>query len=178
MTNTPAKAQANPSTDAVASAAAPAARKRIPMSVPVRKLEVPDLPGYHLHWFLEKNVPRAIQAAYEFVDFQELPINQTMLGSDVRSSGSADLGDRVRVLSGVSELSHPEYLVLMKLRQEYWLEDRAEIDRITASRLAPIFRGEKILDSDELQVSSDDQALRYVKTALFNRPTRKVTKTT
>ena len=134
--------------------------------------------GYHLHWFLEKNVPRALQAAYEFVDFHEIPINQTGVGSDVSSSGSADLGDRVRVLSGVSEQSHPEYLVLMKLPIEYWLEDRKKIDEVNAARLAPIFRGEKILDSDEHQVSRDDQELRYVKTALFNRPTRKVTKTT
>jgi len=147
------------------------------MSVPLRKLEVPDLPGWHLHWFLEKNVPRAIQAAYEFVDFRELPINSTGIGTSLEG-GSADLGDRVRVLSGVSELSHPEYLVLMKLREEYWLEDRRAIDERNAARMGSIFRGEKILDSDELKVSSDDQALRYVKTALFNRPTRKVTKTT
>jgi hypothetical protein len=26
-------------------------RKRIPMAVPVQKLSVPDIPGYHLHWF-------------------------------------------------------------------------------------------------------------------------------
>jgi hypothetical protein len=178
MTESVAKAKPNPSADSVAEAAKPAARKRIPMSVPIRKLEVPEIPGYHMHWFLEKNVPRALQAAYEFVDFNEVPTSQTGLGNDVRSSGSADLGDRIRVLSGVGENSHPEYLVLMKLPEEFWLEDRKKIDELNASRLSVIFRGEKILDSDELKVSSDDQALRYVKTALFNRPTRKVTRTT
>lgn len=177
MNESPAKAKANPSTDTVAAAATPAARKRIPMSVPIRKLEVPDLPGYHLHWFLEKNVPRAMQAAYEFVDFNEIPTNSNGLGTDV-SEGSSDLGSRIRVLSGVGEHSHPEYLVLMKLREEYWLEDRKKIDDLNAARMGTIFRGEKILDSDEMQVSHDDQALRYVKTALFNRPTRKVTKST
>jgi hypothetical protein len=176
MNESPAKAKPNPSVDSVAEAAKPAVRKRIPMSVPTRKLEVPDMPGWHLHWFTEKNVPRALQAAYEFVDINEVPTHQAVLGSDVSSSGTADLGSRVRVLSGVGEFSRPEYLVLMKLREEYWLEDRAKIDARNAERLGVIFRGEKILDSDQMQVSSDDQALRYVKTALFNRPTRKVTK--
>jgi len=178
MSDSPAKAKPNPSFNEAVETAKPATRKRIPMSVPIRKLEVPEMPGWHLHWFLEKNVPRALQAGYEFVDFNEVPTNQTGLGNDVRSSGSADLGDRVRVLSGVTENSHPEYLVLMKLPEEFWLEDRRKIDEINAARMGVIFRGEKILDSEDLKVSSDDQALRYVKTALFNRPTRKVTKTT
>lgn len=177
MTTEP-EAKVNPSINKSKEAAKLAPRKRIPMSVPIRKLEVPDIEGYHLHWFLEKNVPRALQAAYEFVDFREIPVNQTGVGNDVTSSGSADLGERVRVLSGVSEQSHPEYLVLMKLPIEYWLEDRKKIDEVNAARLSPIFRGEKILDSEEHQVARDDQELRYVKTALFNRPTRKVTKTT
>jgi hypothetical protein len=171
-------AKTNPSTNLLKEASKPATRKRIPMSVPVRKLEVPDLPGWHLHWFLEKNVPRAVQAAYEFVDFDELPVNQAGLGTGLQTSGSADLGGRVRQLSGVSELSHPEYLVLMKLREEYWLEDRAAIDKRNAERLGSIFRGEKILDSEAHRVSADDQALRYVKVALFNRPVRKLAKTT
>jgi hypothetical protein len=176
-TESPDDPKPNPSFSKVTELKQPAKRKRIPMSVPVRKLEVPEMEGWHLHWFLEKNIPRALQAAYEFVDFQELPINSTGLGQDV-SEGSADLGDRVRVLSGTNEHSHPEYLVLMKLPEEFWLEDRKKIDELNAARMGSIFRGEKILDSEEHQVSRDDQELRYVKTALFNRPTRKVTKST
>jgi hypothetical protein len=153
-------------------------RKRIPMSVPQRKLEVPEIPGYHLHWFREVNVPRAIQAAYEFVKTDELPINQISLGSSVDSSGNTDLGTNVRVIGAINELNHPEYLVLMKLREEYWREDRAEIDAKAASKMKAIFRDEVILDDPSHPPDADTQALRYVKTAVFNRPTRKVKQVT
>lgn len=160
---------ANPSN----SAPVAGTRKRIPMSVPMRRLEVPDMPGFHLHWFKEINVPRAQAAAYEFVEMNEVSVNQTGVATSGEISGSADLGNRVRVLGGVSELSHPEYLVLMKLREEYWNEDRAVIDQANAKRMGAIFNKEQILDSDKHQVSGDDQALRYVSKAVMNRPARK-----
>jgi len=148
------------------------------MSVPSQKLEVPEIPGYHLHWFLEKNVPRALQAAYEFVEDHEVPVNQRGVATSGEVSGSADLGARIRVLSGVSELSHPEYLVLMKLREEYWLEDRAEIDKAHAAKMSGIFRGEEIVNPTGAEQKGNDASLRYasatVTGGVFNRPTRKV----
>jgi hypothetical protein len=156
----------------------PNGRKRIPMSVPQRKLEVPEIPGYHLHWFREINVPRALQAAYEFVKMDELPINQLNTASSVDSSGNTDLGTNVRVIGAVTELNHPEYLVLMKLREEYWREDRQEIDAQAARRMQAIFRDEVILDDPNHPADADTKALRYVKTAVFNRPTRKVKQVT
>ena len=44
-------------------------RKRIPMSVPVQRLEVAEIPGYHLHWFLStpERLQRALDGGYEFV---------------------------------------------------------------------------------------------------------------
>ena len=38
-------------------------RKRIPMSVPVQRLEAPDIPGHHLHWFVgsSERLQRALE---------------------------------------------------------------------------------------------------------------------
>lgn len=149
------------------------ARKRIPMSVPMRRLEVPELPGWHLHWFRESNVARAQQAGYEFVEDSEVLVSSRSIASDSQLSGNADLGTRIRVHSGVTELNHPEYLVLMKLQEHYWQEDREKLDAVNAQKIAGIFQNEQIMDSGENPVSGDDKALRYVKTAVFNRPTRK-----
>ncbi|CAM5998762.1 unnamed protein product [Sphagnum balticum] len=133
------------------------------MSVPHQRLEVPEIPGYHLHWFLEKNVPRALQAAYEFVEDSEVPVHQRGVATSGEVSGSADLGSRIRILAGVSELSLPEYHVLMKLREEYWLEDRAEIDKAHALKMGGIFRGEEIVNPQGAEQSGSDANLRYVK---------------
>jgi hypothetical protein len=172
QTNSPSKAQPNPSlsTKPVVDEVKQA-RKRIPMSVPVRKLETPELPGFHLHWFKEMNVPRALAAAYTAVTADEIPTGLVIAGA---VSGNADLGTNIRVIAGVSEMNHPEYLVLMKLKQEYWDEDRKAIDAINAAKMSGIFRNEEILDDPAHRVAADDKALRYVKTAVFNRPTRKV----
>lgn len=153
-------------------------RRRIPMSVPMRRLEVPDLPGFHLHWFREINVARAQQAGYDFVNDDEILVTSRSVATNSELTGNADLGTRIRVHSGVTELNHPEYLVLMKLPEHFWEEDKAALDAANAKRLGGIFKGEKIMDSPESPVSGDDSALRYVKTAVFNRPTRKARTTT
>lgn len=155
-------------------------RKRIPMSVPQQRLQVPEIPGYHLHWFKESNVPRALAAYYEPVGIDEVPVHQRGVATHNAISGSQDLGTGVKIISGVTEFNHAEYLVLMKLRQEYWDEDRAEIDRKNADRMGAIFRNEQILNPDSVRKSgqtADDKALQYVSAKmdkpLFNRPTRK-----
>ncbi len=168
---------AEPKPNPAARGETPGRRKRIPMSVPHQRLQVPEIPGYHLHWFLEKNVPRALQAAYEFVEDSEVPVHQRGVATSGEISGSADLGSRIRILSGVSELAHPEYLVLMKLREEYWQEDRAEIDKQNAIRMGGIFRGEQILNERGEAESATSDPKRYSTVSasgVFNRPTRKV----
>ena len=57
-------------------------RVRIPMSVPLRRLEVPEIDGYHCHWIKESNIPRALQAFYEFVNDHEVPINQRGIATE------------------------------------------------------------------------------------------------
>jgi hypothetical protein len=153
-------------------------RARVPMSVAMRKLETPEIPGYHLHWIKESNIPRALAAYYEFVEDSEVPINQRNPGLDTEISGNTDLGARVSIAAGIGANNLPERLYLMKLAEEFWIEDRAKIDGRNASMMGQIFRGEKILDKDE--VSSDVKQTRYVdmertreRRALFSRPRAK-----
>lgn len=115
----------NPATKEASSAAE---RKRIPMSVPVRKLEAPDIPGYHLHWFLGEpaRIQRAIDGGYEFVDERETTVNNVGLGGDSTASGNTDMGSRVSVVSGseVGKDGQPIRLILMKIKQEWYDEDQ------------------------------------------------------
>jgi hypothetical protein len=164
----------NPATS-LAQLADPAARKRIPMSVPTRRLEVPEIQGWHLHWFLESRIPRALQAGYQFVDYDEVPVNQRGIANDSTVSGNTDLGSRIRQIGGRDESGQPEHLVLMKLKEEWWQEDRKVIDEKNARMMSSIFKDEQILGAEK--DIPDDQGTRYVDRsrtkALFNRPPRK-----
>jgi hypothetical protein len=151
--------------------AEPAPRKRIPMSIPQRRLEVPDMPGYHLHWFIDRNVERAIQGGYEFVDARDVQLNQLGVGTSRGVSGNVDLGSHVRVVGGVGEQGGVEYLTLMKIKEEFWLEDQRALEVKNGTIMSSIFRDEKIIGED--RQSPADQGTSYVKTALFQRPTRK-----
>jgi len=103
--------------------ARPAERKRIPMSVPVQRLEAPEIPGHHLHWFVgsQERLQRAIDGGYEFVDERELKINNVSLGGDSTASGNTDMGSRVSVISGqeLGKDGQPTRLILMKIKQEW-----------------------------------------------------------
>lgn len=148
-------------------------RARVPMSVPLRKLEVPEIPGYHLHWVKEANLGRALAAYYEFVEDHEVPINQRCPGTDTEISGNTDLGSRISIAAGQGADGKPERLYLMKLAQEYWVEDRAKIDGRNAQILGSIFRGEKIINQSPAGQSRGDNSMDYVDLertkALFNR---------
>lgn len=107
------------------------ARKRIPMALPIMRLEVPPIPGYHIHWFNadDKNrIGRAIAAGYEFVQEGEVELNRPGLGNGNRASGSDDLGTHLTI----------EGLVLMKLAQEYWDDDTAAYEADQEKRLSAL----------------------------------------
>lgn len=110
-----------------------AERKRIPMSVPVQRLSVPDIPGYHLHWF--KGTPdrldRALQGGYEFVDEAETSVSDVGLGGTSTRTGNTDMGSRVSVVGGseVGNDGQPVRLVLMKIRQEWYEEDQKLVEQ-------------------------------------------------
>jgi len=106
-------------------------RERIPMSLPLLKLAVPDIPGYHLHWMRgdAARIAQATRAGYEFVDADEVNVTNTGLADDASQSGNSDLGSRVSVLGGSTpdQQGQPERLYLMKIRQEWWEKDQAAL---------------------------------------------------
>lgn len=156
-----------------------AARKRVPMSIPTRRLEVPELPGYHLHWFLDRNVPRALQGGYEMVSVDELPVNQKGVGTDSQISGSSDLGSHIRIVDGVATDGKVQYLNLMKIREEWFREDQRALEERNASVLGAIFRDEQILGAekekaeDRKQFYVDRERTNLQTKPLLQRPTRK-----
>lgn len=119
-------------------------RQRIPMSVPVQKLAVPEIPGYHLHWFIDNpaRIMQAQRAGYEFVETDEVDIVNTGLADDASSSGNTDLGSRVSLSAGqtLSEQGQPQRLILMKIRQEWWEEDQKKLEERNES-IAATLRG-------------------------------------
>lgn len=124
-------------------AAEPARRRRIPLSVPRRKLEAEPIPGYVLYWFKETNIPHALDAGYEFVEKTEVRLNQVNEANPSDTSGSTDLGNRVSVIGDkVGERGVPERAVLMKIREEFWREDREALDNINAQTFQAIFGGQ------------------------------------
>lgn len=73
-----------------------------PMSTATLRLEVPNKPGWHRHWFrgTPGRLARAQQAGYRFVDQGDCDVNNFDLAGDSKSAGSTDLGSRVSVSAG------------------------------------------------------------------------------
>jgi len=143
-------------------AAEPLQRKRIPLSVPRRKLEARPIPGYVLYWFKESNIPIAIDAGYDFVDGREVQLNQSNEANHAEGSGNTDLGSRVSVIGDrIGERGTSERLVLMKIREEFWLEDRKLLDDANAAVLSAIFKG-VVIGTER----GGDHSQSYVSTAI------------
>lgn len=110
-----------------------AERKRVPMSVPVSKLAVPDMPGWHLHWFngTPDRIQRALDAGYTYVEDIEVKPNAVGLGQDSALSGNTDMGSRVSIVAGkdIGGDGQPVRLVLMKIKQEWWEEDQKLVEQ-------------------------------------------------
>jgi hypothetical protein len=115
---------------------------RVPMSVPQQKLAVPDIPGFHLHWFRGGNIARAQRAGYTFVEEGEVEITNTRLADDAGTNGSSDMGTRYSIEAGggLDSGGQPERLYLMKLREEWWEQDQAKIAE-SNDKLAAALRG-------------------------------------
>lgn len=171
----------NPSTGTAVEAPA---RKRIPMSVPQRKLEVPEIPGYYLKWIrgTPQRLAQAERAFFEFVRPEEIQLNNVSLGGDATKDGNTDLGGRVSVIEGseIDSGGQAVRLYLMKQKWEYYLEDQtisqqrndSVADTLTASYRQGMVGG---VSSGE---TAEDVASRYVDPRrsrvpeLFRRKTR------
>ena len=115
-------------------------RKRIPLSVPQRKLEVPDIPGYYLRWFrgTPARLAQAARAGFINVKEDEIGLNNLSLGGDATKAGNSDMGSNVSVIEGseVDGTGQAVRMYLMKQPMEYKLED----DAITQERNDDIAR--------------------------------------
>jgi hypothetical protein len=145
-------------------------RKRIPMSVPVQRLEAPDIPGHHLHWFVgsSERLQRALDGGYEFVDERDVKINNVSLGGESTISGNTDMGSRVSVVSGqeVGKDGQPTRLILMKIKQEWYEEDQKLVEDRN-EKVAASLRG-GLLGAD--QDAPGDTQHRYVDKARTQIP--------
>lgn len=142
-----------------------AERQRVPMSVPVQKLQVPEIPGYHLHWFrgTPDRIARAQQAGYEFVDQEEVILNNLDLGGESAESGNMNMGSRVSVVSGdeIGRDNQPVQLILMKLREELWRQDQeGVVDR--SEQIASALRGGQVGAGMAGGERPGDVATRYI----------------
>lgn len=133
---------------------------RVPMSVPNLRLSVPEIPGYHLHWMLGKNVLRAQRAGYTMVDSGEVDVEQANVANAASESGDSDLGSNISVPAGgtVSDEDHsPERLYLMKLPIEWWEKDQQALEARNDQIAETLRRGMMGAENDP------DKAKRYLK---------------
>lgn len=153
---------------------------RIPMSVPQLRLEVPEVPGYHLHWFLGQNVPRAMKAGYEFVEEDEVEVNNLGVANSKTDSGSTDMGTRISQLAGglQAHSAEPQRLYLMKLRREWRDKDVQALEAVNEKIAVQLRGGDAPALGGAGGPSEDprDRASRYLKKGqdIFYPKTRKV----
>jgi hypothetical protein len=153
-------------------------RRRIPFSQAVRRFESQAIDGYYQHIFLERNVPRAQDAGYEFVMKKEVELNSRQVGGATEGFKGTDLGDRVSWIGDLNsaEGRGPERCYLMKIRQEWRTEDVKELEAVALRPVQAIFQDEQIarpgIAGEPGQIGEKGAGV-YVKQALFNRPARK-----
>lgn len=143
-----------------------AERRRIPMSTPVQKLEAPDIPGYHLHWFngTPDRIQRALDGGYEFVTQEEMKLNPVGLGSDTTHSGNTAMDSRVSITAG-SEIgldNQPIRMYLMKIKEEWWEEDQKTVEnrneQVAAALRGGLLGASTAADANETQHRYVDKA--------------------
>lgn len=144
-----------------------AERKRIPFDGPTLRLVVPEIPGYVLYWFLDSpgRIERAQQASYEFVDRDEVKVNNRELGSSVLTDGNTDMGTRVSTVAGgrdVNARGEATRLYLMKIKEEWWREDQeaklgpgSRLDGVRKALLSGMLGREGQRGEDNAQVYVD-----------------------
>lgn len=141
---------------------------RIPLSVPQRKLETPEIPGFYLRWFrgTTQRINQALQAGFVFVEPEEIALNNLALGGDAKKDGNSDMGNRVSVIEGSDvESGQAVRMFLMKQPMEYKIKDDAILqernDSVAEALTANFARG-TIGAGAQAGESSDDVNARYV----------------
>jgi hypothetical protein len=140
---------------------------RLSLNAPSRRLEAPPLPGYHLHWFLERNIPKALAGWYEFVTPQEMPTVDASIGGRTEGSTSDDLGGaRIAAIAGTDEQGKPEQLVLMKIRQEWFFREQRKIAERNLAIIQQVFHKRAPVMAPE--ESRSDYGMRYTREAVID----------
>lgn len=153
-----------------------AERQRIPMSLPVQSLEVPEKPGFHRHWFRSDpaRIARAQQAGYTFVAADDVDINNQDIGGSSVASGNTDMGSRVSVVSGddLGNDGQPGRLILMEIPEEWWKESEAILEQKN-EQIADAIRGGTLATGP--RENPMDAGLRYIKQGdnLFTKPSNR-----
>lgn len=135
-----------------------------PMSAPTLKLEVPEKPGWHRHWFrgTQGRLAAAQRAGYRFVDPDDCDVVNTDLAGDATAAGSTDLGSRVSVAAGDDAGSgQAGRLYLMECPEEWYLHSQKLIEKEN-DRTAETLRGVGIGQGQNGETASD-VAHRYTK---------------
>lgn len=136
-----------------------------PMSVGMKRLEVPTRDGYHRRWFRSDagRIQRALRAGYQFVDPEDVELNNFDLGGDAKESGNSDMGSRVSVVSGdgIDATGQPGRLYLMECPNELYEYSRSVIDDRNES-IAEALRGGQLGAGHDDETQSD-RSQRYVK---------------
>jgi hypothetical protein len=103
-----------------------------------------SIPGYHLYIAKDEGARIAMmqQAGYSFVQRGEVDVNRGA------SSYNTDAGGNVRFILG-SNGAEPLYGYLMKLPEQFWLEDQAALEATNAEIDDQIRRGKVRETSDE-----------------------------
>lgn len=136
-------------------------RTRIPLGGTRAKLAVPKIPGYHTHWFLDKNgrIEAAALAGYEFVEKSEVSVPNHSIAGDRSDRQGTALGSRVSIVAGADDEAQgqPARLVLMKLRQE-WRDADMKSREEANDKLVAALRNGSIADRE-----GGDPSGRYTK---------------
>lgn len=102
--------------------------KRTPLGSLRLKMSVEgNFDGYHTHWIndVNTNLHEAQQAGYEFVERDEAG----QIGDKNLTPGNQDLGSMVSRVVGTKSDGTPQHAYLMKLPQEFYEEDMAELEK-------------------------------------------------
>ena len=134
-------------------------RKRRPMSIPMRKLEFPERPGFHRHIINDVGgrLQQALDGGYTFVDKNDVQLNEVGV-----TPGNADLGSRVSTPVGTDEHGKAIFGYLMEIPQEWFDEDQKVIhDR--NDQVDKAILGGKIGVDNEDASDRGRKGLRYTK---------------
>lgn len=141
---------------------------RLSLNAPQLNLSVPAIEGYHLHWFLETNVPLALRGWYEYVSPGEVTIPDKNIGGRPAGTESEDLGgNRVtQINKGPGADGRPIQFVLMKVRQEYYFDEQRILAERNYSILQQIFRAKMPIRAPNEKQGDFDK--RYTKEAVID----------